>query len=125
MLGTAYAKPVEVAAADVSSDVPALTPEAEVPLSAAKADVRKAGGWQIQIAAASSAQLARDLLADAKAKIGGALANRDAYTEAVTRDGSTFHRARFTGFTSKTEARSACDQLVKNRYDCVLMPARG
>ena len=125
MLGTAYAKPVEVAAADVSSDVPALTPEAEVPLAAAKADMRKAGGWQIQIAAASSAQLAMDLLADAKAKIGGALANRDTYTEAVTRDGSTFYRARFTGFTSKTEARSACEQLVKNRYDCVLMPARG
>jgi len=85
----------------------------------------KAGGWQIQIAAASSAKLAMDQRADAKAKIGGALANRDTYTEAVTRDGSTFYRARFTGFASKTEARSACEQLVKNRYDCVLMPARG
>ncbi len=125
MLGTAYAKPVEMAAADVSSDVPALTPEAEIPLAAPKAEVQKVGGWQIQIAAAASAKAAMDLLADAKAKIGGPLNDRDTYTEAVTRDGSTFYRARFTGFASKTEARSACDQLVKNRYDCVLMPARG
>ncbi|PPJ47495.1 peptidase M15 [Rhizobium sp. KAs_5_22] len=125
MLGTAYAKPVEMAAADVSSDVPALTPEAEIPLAAPKAEARMVGGWQIQIAAAASAKAAMDLLADAKAKIGGPLNDRDTYTEAVTRDGSTFYRARFTGFTSKTEARSACDKLVKNRYDCVLMPARG
>lgn len=123
-VGTAYAEPVEMAAAAVSSDVAALTPEAEIP-QAADASSSKAGGWQIQIAAASSAKLAMDLLADAKAKIGGALAHRDTYTEAVTRDGSTFYRARFTGFASKTEARSACEQLVKNRYDCVLMPARG
>lgn len=125
MLGTAYAKPVEMASAEVSSDVAALTPEAEIPLAAPKAAAQKVGGWQIQIAAAASAKAAMDLLADAKAKIGGPLNNRDTYTEAVTRDGSTFYRARFTGFASKTEARSACDQLVKNRYDCVLMPARG
>ncbi|MBW8298543.1 MAG: D-alanyl-D-alanine carboxypeptidase [Hydrogenophaga sp.] len=125
MLGTAYAKPVEMAAADVSSDVPALTPEAEIPLAAPKAEARMAGGWQIQIAAAASAKAAMELLADAKAKIGGPLNDRDTYTEAVTRGGATFYRARFTGFASKTEARSACDQLVKNRYDCVLMPARG
>lgn len=124
-VGTAYAEPVEMAAAAVSSDVVALTPEAEIPQVQPATAGAKAGGWQIQIAAASSAKLAMDLLADAKAKIGGALANRDTYTEAVTRDGSTFYRARFTGFASKTEARSACEQLVKNRYDCVLMPARG
>ncbi|MFN7011300.1 MAG: serine hydrolase [Allorhizobium sp.] len=124
-VGAAYAEPVEMAAAAVSSDVAALTPEAEIPQAPPATAGAKAGGWQIQIAAASSAKLAMDLLADAKAKIGGALANRDTYTEAVTHDGSTFYRARFTGFASKTEARSACEQLVKNRYDCVLMPARG
>lgn len=129
-LGTAYAQPVEVApvevaAADVAGDVAPLNPQAELPLAQPAAATAKVRGWQIQIAAASSAELAMDLLADAKAKIGGALADRDTYTEAVTRDGSTFYRARFTGFASKTEARSACDQLVKNRYDCVLMPARG
>ncbi|GEO84160.1 MULTISPECIES: D-alanyl-D-alanine carboxypeptidase [Alphaproteobacteria] len=123
--GTAYANPMEVAAAPVMSDVAALTPQAEIPRARPAAQAPKAGGWQIQIAAATSARLAMELLADAKAKIGGALANRDTYTEAVTRDGSTFYRARFTGFSSKSEARSACDQLVKNRYDCVLMPARG
>ena len=124
-LGTAYAQPVEVAAAAVASDVAPLNPQAELPLAKTAAATGAARGWQIQIAAASSAELAMDLLADAKAKIGGALADRDTYTEAVIRDGSTFYRARFTGFASKTEARSVCDQLVKNRYDCVLMPARG
>ncbi|MFY8101322.1 MAG: SPOR domain-containing protein, partial [Allorhizobium sp.] len=37
----------------------------------------------------------------------------------------TFYRARFTGFDTKEDARMACDKLVRQRYDCVLMPARG
>ncbi|MHA7970063.1 serine hydrolase [Rhizobium sp. CAU 1783] len=123
--GNAYAKPVELATASIASDVPALSPEAEATDAAQPTKVGKARGWQIQIAAASSAQAAMELLADARAKVGAALDGHDTYTEAVTLDGSTFYRARFTGFGSKEQARMACDKLVKNRYDCVLMPSRG
>jgi serine-type D-Ala-D-Ala carboxypeptidase (penicillin-binding protein 5/6) len=81
--------------------------------------------WQIQIAAATSAQAAMDLLSQARQKVGGPLQDLDTYTEMVTRNGITFYRARFTGFDNKEEARTACDKLVRQRYDCVLMPARG
>jgi D-alanyl-D-alanine carboxypeptidase (penicillin-binding protein 5/6) len=81
--------------------------------------------WQIQIAAATSAQAAMDLLSQARQKVGGPLQDLDTYTEMVTRNGITFYRARFTGFETKEEARIACDKLVRQRYDCVLMPARG
>lgn len=81
--------------------------------------------WQIQIAAATSAQAAMDLLSQAREKVGSPLQNLDTYTEMVTRNGVTFYRARFTGFETKEEARIACDKLVRQRYDCVLMPARG
>lgn len=81
--------------------------------------------WQIQIAAATSAQAAMDLLSQARQKVGSPLQDLDTYTEVVTRNGITFYRARFTGFETKEEARIACDKLVRQRYDCVLMPARG
>ncbi|MDQ0422936.1 D-alanyl-D-alanine carboxypeptidase (penicillin-binding protein 5/6) [Peteryoungia aggregata LMG 23059] len=81
--------------------------------------------WQIQIAAATSAQAAMDLLSQARQKVGTPLEDLDTYTEMVTRNGVTFYRARFTGFETKEEARIACDKLVRQRYDCVLMPARG
>ena len=80
--------------------------------------------WQVQIAAANSAEAAMLLLADARSKIGGPLAELDTYAEMVTRNGVTFFRARFTGFETKEDARKACDLLVAKRYDCVLTPAR-
>ncbi|MVA71552.1 peptidase M15 [Agrobacterium vitis] len=83
------------------------------------------GTWQIQIAAAASAEEAMSLLQMVRDKIGGPLADRDIYTEAVTRNGATVYRARFTGFPNKDDAQSACERLVKSSYDCVLMPARG
>lgn len=82
------------------------------------------GTWQIQIAAAASAEEAMSLLQMVRDKIGGPLADRDIYTEAVTRNGSTVYRARFTGFPNKDDAQNACERLVKSSYDCVLMPAR-
>ncbi|SIQ06578.1 D-alanyl-D-alanine carboxypeptidase (penicillin-binding protein 5/6) [Rhizobium sp. RU33A] len=81
--------------------------------------------WQVQIAAATSAQAAMDLLSQARQKVGGPLQGLDTYTEMVSRNGITFYRARFTGFETKEAARAACDKLVRQRYDCVLMPARG
>ncbi|PZU84914.1 MAG: peptidase M15 [Shinella sp.] len=140
--GSAYAETTEVASAAMASDVPLISPKATVAASMIPTGKPKAvssaqsssvqassgqpsGKWQVQIAAATSAEAAMSLLADAKTKVGGVLNRLDTYTEAVTRNGTTFYRARFTGFETKDEARTACEKLVKNRYDCVLMPARG
>jgi serine-type D-Ala-D-Ala carboxypeptidase (penicillin-binding protein 5/6) len=87
--------------------------------------LRRDGEWQIQIAAAPSAEQAMSLLQSVRDKIGGPLAERDIYTEAYTHNGSTVYRARFTGFPNKDDAQNACERLVKSSYDCVLMPARG
>lgn len=137
--GSAYAESTEVASAAMASDVPLITPKAAVSASMVPTGKPKAapassiqgssgqptGKWQVQIAAATSAEAAMSLLSDAKNKVGGVLNGLDTYTEAVTRNGTTFYRARFTGFETKGEARTACEKLVKNRYDCVLLPARG
>lgn len=81
--------------------------------------------WQVQIAASDSAQGAMKILNEAREKIGAPLENLDTYTEAMTSNGVTFYRARFTGFETKDKARAICEHLVRQRYDCVLMPARG
>lgn len=82
-------------------------------------------GWQIQIAAAASRQAAMDILARASATVGSPLEGREAFAQKVISGGATLYRARFSGFSSKDEARTACDRLVKNSYDCLLMPGRG
>jgi serine-type D-Ala-D-Ala carboxypeptidase (penicillin-binding protein 5/6) len=124
----------------LTATIPRVTPRANVGVTAnanAGAPVAGQGAqqastlsagerkWQIQIAAATSAQAAMELLSDARDKVGAPLKNLDTYTEMVTRNGTTFYRARFTGFETKDEARTVCDKLVRERYDCVLMPARG
>jgi len=122
----------------VAAYAPAHTPSAEldatpqsrlapVDQQQAASTVTPAGKnkWQVQIAAATSAQAAMELLSEAREKVGGPLNDLDTYTEMVTRNGVTFYRARFTGFDTKEDARMACDKLVRQRYDCVLMPARG
>ncbi|THV23139.1 D-alanyl-D-alanine carboxypeptidase family protein [Peteryoungia ipomoeae] len=81
--------------------------------------------WQVQIAASDSAQGAMQILKEAREKIGAPLENLDTYTEAMTNNGVTYYRARFTGFETKDKARAICEHLVRQRYDCVLMPARG
>ena len=106
----------------IGADVAPIQASSQARTQSTSAKDRK---WQIQIAAATSAQAAMDMLSDARSKIGQPLQGLDTYTEMVTRNGTTFYRARFTGFVTKDEARAACDMLVQNRYDCVLMPARG
>lgn len=107
-----------------TSVVPAERPTAmfEVENTAA---APAAGGWQIQISAAPSADAARALLAQAQAAGGDMLAHASPYTEAVGKGAGTVYRARFVGFTSRDAAASACNALKKRSYDCVLLPSRG
>ncbi len=92
---------------------------------AQKASAGKAGGWQIQISAAPSADAARALLAQAKSEAGAPLVSASPYTEAVGKGANAVYRARFVGFQSKEDATSACDALKKRSYDCMLLPDQG
>lgn len=83
------------------------------------------GGWQVQIAATPSAQAAKDLLSSAKSKAGNALANASPYTEAVGKGSNTVYRARFTGFSSRDDATSACAALKRKDFDCMMLPNKG
>ncbi|MGR9169299.1 D-alanyl-D-alanine carboxypeptidase family protein [Rhizobium sp. KDH_Rht_773_N] len=91
----------------------------------AKAPAGKAGGWQIQISAAPSADAARALLAQAQSEAGAPLLSASPYTEAVGKGANAVYRARFVGFQSKEDATSACDALRKRSYDCMLLPNQG
>ncbi|MDQ0317130.1 D-alanyl-D-alanine carboxypeptidase [Amorphus orientalis] len=81
-------------------------------------------GWHVQIAATQSESEARSLLRAAQEKNSNVLGGRDLYTEAVDVNGTTLYRARFTGFSTKSEAWSACSQLKKRKLSCwALNPA--
>lgn len=75
-------------------------------------------GWQVQIAAAESEDLAVSMLKKAKTSVGGALRGKDPYTEPVASGGATLYRARFVGFTSKSDAWDACRSLKKAKFKC-------
>ncbi len=111
-------------AASSTAVVPAERPTAMLEVENTAA-IPAAGGWQIQISAAPSAEAARALLAQAQAAGGDRLAKASPYTEAVGEGAATIYRARFVGFTSRDAAVSACSALKKHSYDCMLLPSRG
>ena len=84
-----------------------------------------AGGWQIQISAAPSAEAAQALLAQAKTEGGAALKSASPFTEAVGTGANAVYRARFTGFSSKDAADAACSALKKRSYDCMTVGGNG
>lgn len=84
-----------------------------------------AGGWQIQISAAPSAEAAQALLAQAKTEGGAALKSASPLTQAVGSGANAVYRARFTGFNSKDAAEAACDALKKRSYDCMTVGGNG
>ncbi|WFR96019.1 D-alanyl-D-alanine carboxypeptidase [Rhizobium tumorigenes] len=93
-------------------------PSAEMTASTASSG----GAWQVQIAATPSAKAAKDLLATAQAKTGGALLNAFAYTEEAGKGSKKVYRARFVGFESRAAADNACSALKKHDFKCMAMP---
>ncbi|WP_235974911.1 D-alanyl-D-alanine carboxypeptidase [Stappia albiluteola] len=75
-------------------------------------------GWQVQIAAAESEDLAVSMLKKAKTSVGRALRGKDPYTEPVAAGGATLYRARFVGFDTKSEAWNACKSLKQAKFKC-------
>ena len=76
-------------------------------------------GWVIQIGALESQQQALDYLRTAQDRAGKLLGNRDPFVELFVKNGTEYHRARFAGFASKTDAWNACAALKKLKYGCL------
>jgi D-alanyl-D-alanine carboxypeptidase len=76
------------------------------------------GSWVIQLGAAEDEDKARAILAEARSRSGGALADTKPYTEKVVREGTTLYRARFSGFDEADSAQDACRSLKSRGFAC-------
>ncbi|PZU92236.1 MAG: D-alanyl-D-alanine carboxypeptidase [Chelatococcus sp.] len=99
-------------------------PRSEVPKSEpAKSEARTApvvatGKWMIQLGATEDEGKARDLLARARSKAAGPLADAAPVTEKVEKGGTTLFRARFAGFEDPKDAQNACARLKRDGFSC-------
>ncbi|MEJ1938798.1 SPOR domain-containing protein, partial [Nostoc sp. NIES-2111] len=75
-----------------------------------------------QLGATDDEAKAREILQRAKASGQKALSKADAFTEKVSKGGSTLYRARFSGF-DENDAQVACKTLQKTGFSC--FAARG
>ena len=75
-------------------------------------------GWAIQVAAAQSESDARKQLAATTRQAPAILADAAGYTMAFDKDGVTYFRVRFGGFSSKADAWNACNALKKKKIAC-------
>ncbi|MEO6013660.1 MAG: D-alanyl-D-alanine carboxypeptidase [Devosia sp.] len=77
-------------------------------------------GWIVQIGAAPSETGANTLLSDAAGKV-GSLTSFDGFVQRIDKDGQTFFRARFGGFSGKDAANQMCKQLKQAKMSCLAM----
>ena len=75
-------------------------------------------GWVIQVASLPTQTEAVSVIARTKAKAGTILASAEGFTEVFHKDSSTYYRARFAGFGSKSAAWNACAALKKKKIAC-------
>jgi D-alanyl-D-alanine carboxypeptidase len=93
---------------------------AEVPAQAQAMPSALPQGWIVQIGAAPSENGANTLLSDATGKI-GSLTGFEAFVQRFDKDGQTFYRARFGGFSGKAAANDMCKQLKQAKMSCLAM----
>lgn len=86
--------------------------------SESRATVATTGKWIIQLGATDDEAKAKDILARARAKAAGPLADATAVTERVEKGGSTLFRARFAGFDDSKDAQNACARLKRDGFAC-------
>lgn len=106
--------------------VPAVRPQAEIgyvdPVTTSSTPMPdKPQGWVIQIGATESKQGAIGLLEKARVKAPSILKNKSIYTETVEKGDEVLHRARFAGFSGKTDARNACKALKRKKIACLAL----
>lgn len=102
--------PAEVAFAPV--DTP-RRPNADVDQTHT-ASTAASGEWVIQVASSPSQSEAKAALSRTR----GMLADAAGYTVTFEKGGTTYHRARFSGFESKTAANQACKTLKRQKVAC-------
>ena len=77
------------------------------------------GGWVIQIASLETQAEAMAYLNAAQQKAKPILGAKQPFIENFEKNGVNYHRARFSGFNSKSEAWGACEGLKKHNYACL------
>ena len=120
------AAPVQIARKTTAPSAPAAvayapTPRPKVAIQDAitTASTAPRSGWVIQIAALESQGEALDYIRTAQTNANSILGGRDPYIEVFQKGATTYHRARFAGFNSKSDAWGACSDLKKYQYDCM------
>ena len=98
---------------------PVPRPKVGVQDAITTASTASRSGWVIQIAALESQGEALDYLSNAQTKARPILGGRDPFIEVFKKGSTTYHRARFAGFSSKSDAWGACSDLKKYQYDCM------
>ncbi|MEO1398517.1 MAG: SPOR domain-containing protein, partial [Pseudomonadota bacterium] len=78
-------------------------------------------GWHVQIAATDSRAKALEMLRSVRRSNQSVLKGRSLHVPTVVKGGTTFFRARYTGFASKTQARNACRALKRRRIKCIAL----
>ncbi len=78
-------------------------------------------GWIVQIAATNSHRAAQSLLAKAQVDALAAFNEISPYTEMVNSGSDTLYRVRFSGFSSRSSAMSACQALQRSSYACFVL----
>ena len=78
--------------------------------------------WQIQVTATNSKERAQEFIKEVRNKNKDILRNIKDTTKSVTlKDGKKLYRARFIGFTNKQNAQNACKELIKNKFQCMIL----
>jgi D-alanyl-D-alanine carboxypeptidase len=107
---------VEVAAVETPKAKPAAKPAAAEVDPVHTASVQS--GWVIQVASSPSEAEARKFLDRTSDQAPRLLASASGFTVPYEKGGTTYYRARFGGFGSKTAAWNACSALKKKKIDC-------
>ncbi len=101
--------PLPVKVAQVATKAPEAKPAEKTAI---------ASKWVIQLGATDDEAKAKDILARARAKASGSLADASPFTEKVEKGGATLFRARFAGFEESKDAEKACAQLKRGGFSC-------
>ena len=105
--------PAVMAYADAPTP-PAPIPSVDETVTASVA----ADGWMIQVAALGSTSEAKAMLAKVKSRAAKAVGGAQPVIQVFEKGGTTYHRARFAGFSSKADANAACKALKKASFNC-------
>jgi D-alanyl-D-alanine carboxypeptidase len=116
-------QPIAVAVADKKSEPAATTLVAKAAADTKANDARPvasvaSGKWIIQLGATDDEAKAKDILARARSKAAGPLADASGFTEKVEKGGATLFRARFAGFEDPKDAQNACTKLKRDGFAC-------